>query len=349
MIDFSGTILSSLVIHKCGNKFRNEGFDISQNLSSLDDSKVKDLLLKYFLSTFKTNIFYQFKHESNLNYNEIFSYAKAIFDDDTNLYENSINILKHLYENSTHPQIKSGEIYVVIFKNCVIENSLTEAIGIFKSENKETYLKISNNNNNFNVNYERGININKLDKGCIIFNLNQDSGYKISIVDTSSSSEAIYWKSDFLNITPINDNNLKTENYMSLIKSFSNDIYNFTNSKKDQIQFLSNSVQYFNENDSFDLSTFSQEIIKEPEIIERFNNYSKDYKEKLQIDLESKFPISNSIVKSYKKKLNKIIRLDNKFEIKFVQANDIKEDFIEKGFDDEKGLKFYKIYFNEEK
>ncbi|WP_317169152.1 hypothetical protein [Mucilaginibacter humi] len=43
---------------------------------------------------------------------------------------------------ANHPNIKSGELYVAYFKDVQIEGNLLEAVGIFKSENKETYLKV---------------------------------------------------------------------------------------------------------------------------------------------------------------------------------------------------------------
>lgn len=96
--------------------------------------------------------------------NEVFVCAGKIFDDPKNLYEQSKNISKHLYEQSTHPQIKSGEFYVVHFTNCTIEGKTVDAIGLFKSENKDTFLKINVTDNSFDIKSEKGININKLDK-----------------------------------------------------------------------------------------------------------------------------------------------------------------------------------------
>ena len=51
-------------------------------------------------------------------------------------------IAKYLYKVANHPKIKSGELYVVYFKGVQIEGNMLDAIGIFKSENKETYLKV---------------------------------------------------------------------------------------------------------------------------------------------------------------------------------------------------------------
>ena len=47
--------------------------------------------------------------------NEIFVWVREIFEGKERLYEQSINLAKHLYEKSTHPKIKGGELYVVYF------------------------------------------------------------------------------------------------------------------------------------------------------------------------------------------------------------------------------------------
>lgn len=349
MFDFTGVKLERLVIHKCGNKFRNEGTIVSDGLNHLKDDTIRDLLLKYFLSAFKEELFYTFHHESNLNFNEINSYISTIFTNKEDLYDQSINILKHLYEKSTHPNIKAGELYIAYFTNCLSDDVSTSAIGIFKSESKETYLKISEKNSGFQINYEKGININKLDKGCLIFNQNKENGYKVSIVDTTNSNEAVYWKNDFLNIKPLNDNRFNTKSYLNLCKDFSKTIYTNSESKKNQVQFLNDTINYFNNNDEFNMENFTSSIIKEPKFVEEFNSYAQSYMEKEKTDLKSNFIISDDTVKKYKKMFSNIIRLDTKIEIKFTQTDINQSKYIEKGFDQEKGMNFYKLYFNDEK
>lgn len=41
-----------------------------------------------------------------------------------------------------HPKINGGELYIAYFKDCVIDGQLTDGVGIFKSETKETYLRV---------------------------------------------------------------------------------------------------------------------------------------------------------------------------------------------------------------
>ena len=133
-----------------------------------------------------------------------------IFDDELEFYQQSVEIAQHLFEQSNNPNIKSGELYVVHFKNCNIEEGVCNAIGIFKSETKDTFLKIVMNQNIYQLVGESGINIKKLDKACIVFNVNREQGYKACILDKTNAKEAIYWTNDFLGLEPSDDSYFQT-------------------------------------------------------------------------------------------------------------------------------------------
>ena len=67
-------------------------------------------------------------------------------------------------------EVITGEFYMVLFDNVVVDGEVCNALGIFKSENKDTFLKVYLKDQNFELGSQQGINIKKLDKGCIIFN-----------------------------------------------------------------------------------------------------------------------------------------------------------------------------------
>jgi len=49
-----------------------------------------------------------------------------------------------------------------------------DAIGIFKSETKQDFLRISTGANGFDIKIEEGINLNKIDKACLIYNTEEE-------------------------------------------------------------------------------------------------------------------------------------------------------------------------------
>jgi len=347
MINFEKTNLSKLLLHRIGNKGNGEALNISKKEINLTDSNLRDFLIKYFIYPFKSEEFYKLHHESDIKLNEVFAYASEIFNNSDSLYQQSVNLAKHLYEQSTHPKIKSGEFYVAYFKDCIVEGEVIDAIGLFKSENKDTFLKVLQTNDNFEINYEEGININKLDKGCLIFNTERESGYLVSIVDNvSKGHEAQYWKDDYLHVRPRNDNYHNTQNALSLCKNFVVDKLpdEFDVSRADQIDLLNKSVNFFKENESFNMSDFTQEVIRQPEMIRSFNDYRKDFQDMRQLIIVDDFGISSQAVKKQQRIFKSVLKLDKNFHI-YIHGN---RELIERGYDEATGMNYYKVYFKEE-
>jgi len=144
-----------------------------------------------------------------------------------------------------------------------------DAIGLFKSESRETYLKVYPTDDNFEIDYEDGININKLDKGTIIFNIEKEKGYLVAIIDTVSKGyEAQYWKDDFLHVNPREDEYHHTRNALTLCKNFVVEQLpeEFDINKADQVDILNRSMKFFKEKEKFNLKEFSDEVIGQPEL-----------------------------------------------------------------------------------
>jgi hypothetical protein len=277
--------------------------------------------------------------------NETFVCISKIFDNPDSLLEQSVHLAKHLYEQSTHPKIKGGEFYTVYFKNCIIDGKTVDAVGLFKSENKDTFLKVYPKGDGFEIESERGININKLDKGCLIFNTERDNGYIVAVVDnTNKGEEAKYWTDDFLHVRQRKDEYYNTQNILSICKNFvKNELpLQFDASKADQVDLLNKSVNFFKEREHFNLDEFAKEVIGQESIIQQFNQYKSNYAKEYDLEIADSFDISSSAVKKQARIFKSVIKLDKNFDI-YVHGN---RDLIEQGHD-AKG-KYYKIYYQEE-
>lgn len=269
MYHSESSYIENTSLHLVGNKSNEENIRFSSNLLNIS-TDLNRILLHYFLSSFKSNEFYNFYHDINIEMNEVYVCVKNIFKNNETLHTQSINLAKHLYKKSTHPQIKGGEFYTVYFKDCILEGEIVDAIGLFKSENKDTFLKVSTLKNDFKIETVEGVNINKLDKGCLIFNKECESGYIVTIVDnTNKGIEAQYWLDDFLSIRQRNDEYHDTQNILSLCKNFIKKELpkHFEISKADQAELLNKSVSYFKNNENFNMKEFASEVICQPEII----------------------------------------------------------------------------------
>ncbi len=346
MFDFKDAVLSKVIIHKVGNKEKSEEIVLSHNQLNLN-ADVKNILKHYFLNQFKSDAFYSFHHDSDIQLNKIYNFASQIFENQTQFTKLSQHIAEHLYESGNHPKIKSGEIYIATFENCTIDDEVCDIITIVKSENKDTYFKIYENNNGIDLQLHNGININKTDKACLIFNTEKNLGYKVCIIDNvSKTTEAQYWRETFLGIKQRPDDFYQTQNYLSLCKNFVDEVYNKDNEvdKPDQIDFINKSVNYFKENKVFDNETFDNEVLTTPAIKNAFDEYKNYYADNNNIAFNESFDISENAVKKTKAQLKSVLKLDKNFHI-YIHGG---RDKIEKGFDDINGLNYYRIYFESE-
>lgn len=346
MISSESTNIDALAIHKIGNKGADEGIRFSKSPLRPDDT-ISQLLIAFFFSQFKTDEYYNLYHETDLHLNEIFSYVSSIFDDPDQLFAQSENIAQHLYNQSVHPKVKNGELYVVYFQDCLVDGETVDAVGIFKSESRETYLKIFSNDNGFEIKADDGISLKKPDKGCLIFNIEKENGYLVAIPEhLKKSSEARYWNDEFLRITERSDNFFHTKNVIDLCKSYVDERMpeDFQVTRVDQADLMNKTAKFFKENDTFSLEEFTGEVMQQPEIIDSFKSFTKHYERENKVPIEEKFPISDNAVKKQSRVFKSVIKLDKNFHI-YVHG---KREYIVKGYDEETRMHFYQLFFNEE-
>jgi len=349
MINLYGAHITSLSIHRVGNKINNESYFLSDETYKADD-ELTPLLKEYFLKPFreKEENYFQFIHETDLEFHELHKIAAKIFDAPDTIHEQSKIITKHLYDQSLHPHIKSGEVYIVHFENLQIDNEKVEGVGIFKSEIKQDFLLFSEKENQLNAHLQQGVNLNKLDKGCLIFNVKKEEGYKILSVD-SNRYDTRYWLESFLGVDALEDENFYTKKYLKFCQDFAKDVVLPAEDKKEEVLFMNRAVNHFAKNDEFEESLFINEVIDNPDLIPEFKHYKTEQAPKYRIEDLTEFPIANNAVTDARKKIKNVISLDTNIQIKLDFINPESADkYVEKGWDEEKQMYYYLVYFNKE-
>jgi hypothetical protein len=349
MINLYAAHISAISIHKVGNKSNNEPLLLSKNPFKPDD-ELSPLLKEYFLKPFreKEEQYYQFTHESDLDFHTMFLLASKIFENPEKTHEISKEITTHLYDQSLHPHIKNGEVYVVHFENIQLDNNKVDALGIFKSEIKQDFLQFSENENQLDMLLQQGVNLNKLDKGCLIFNTQKEAGYKILSVD-SNRYDARYWLESFLGVENFEDENFYTKNYLKFCQDFAKNVVLPAEDKKEEVLFMNRAVNHFAKNDAFEETQFLNEVIENPALIPEFKHYKEERAPKYKIEDLTTFPIANTAVTAARKKIKNVINLDTHIQIKMDFINpESAEKFVEKGWDEEKQMYYYLVYFNKE-
>lgn len=349
MIDFTRAQLTHFIIHYVGNKGLGEELTMSEKVFEFKDDFVKETLLRYLLSPFKTDIYHQFKGKVDVSLASVANASEDLFTTRRDFVKLSQDLAQHLYNQSMHPKIKGGGFYVCFFKDAVVDGELCDAVGFFKTENKETYLRVYQHVDDFEIDCDNGININKLDKGCLVFNSDKANGYKMSIIDTNNKVAecALYWEEDFLNAKLKPNAYYHTKNFMDTSRGFCEEVLTESNSvdKQDQMMMLNKSTSFFKDKDKFNLEEFEKEVLVQPEIIEAFKDYRTEFNRRMDLTAVDDFEVSPTAVKKNQKYMKSVVKLDKNFHI-YIHS---RHDYVEKGYDDERGLKFYKLYYvNEE-
>jgi len=349
MINLYATQIESVSLHRVGNKSKAEPLFLSKE-PFIPDDETNGLLKEFFLKPFrdKEENYYRFSHEIDTEFNEVNVLVSEIFEKPELAHEISLKLTRHLYDQSNHPHIKSGEVYITHLTDILLDNEKTDAIGIFKSEIKQDFLQFSENGTNMDLLVQQGINLNKLDKGCLIFNTNKADGYKILSVD-SNRYDTKYWLEHFLGADALADNNFYTKNYLKFCQNFAKDVVLPAEDKKQEVMFMNRAVNHFAKNDAFEENDFLNDVMENPDLIPEFKHYKTEKGPKYSIEDISSFDIANKAVSDTRKKIKNIIQLDTNIQIKLDFINpESAEKYVEKGWDEERQMYYYLVYFNKE-
>ena len=223
MIKRQKASIKRFIIHKVGNKFNSTKNAFSDAAVDFDEATY-NLMLPYLLKPFVSVAeSYRFNHHSDINLNEINTYSEQLFKDEAEFIEVSKHIVTHLFEQSNSAQIKTGDVLICHFENVQYEDYFTDAIGIYKIENKTEFFQTYLEQNSYDILVQKGIQAKKVDKGCLILNTSDTEGKIVLSVD-NNTYDTQYWIKSFLNIKYPDDSNQHTKNYIELCREFSKEV-----------------------------------------------------------------------------------------------------------------------------
>ncbi len=346
MIDFASAQLHSLALHQVGHPAMDIPLCLSHECVDIHQDNRAPLLERFFLSSFSTEEMFQFHNDIGLTQNEMYTLAKRIFETPEDLLVQSQFIARHLHNCSTHPRIQPGEVYVAYFEDISIDGQYKPAIGIFKTETKEAFLKVDIENHRPQLLTHEGIRTHKPDKGCLIFQTEEETGYRVCVVDhLNRGNEAAYWKDEFLQLRPLQNDYAQTRHVLGMTRQFVTQQLKeeFDISRPDQIDLLNRSVEYFKKNETFEAEAFAQEVFADTTVVQSFQRFDAAYREDHGLVLNDSFAISQQAVKKQSRVFKSVLKLDKNFHV-YIHGD---REMIEQGTDAD-GRKYYKLYYREE-
>jgi len=349
MLFFQDSEIENIAIHQVGNKLRGEFYVLyepfMQNLDEFDD--LRYCLMQFFVNPFKKveNVFRLYHANGDLKFNEVYYHISKFFDGMMDIQELSTLLTKLLYEVSYHPKIRAANFHVVHFKDVQFEGEIYDAVGLYKSVNKDTFLEVNAEGRGIGVVVTRdAVSINNIEVGALILKSEKEFGYKVLLSDCKSKDESQVWKDDFLNLKVRHDDYQQTANLIRVAKSFIlEELDNtFELERADKIEMLNKTIQYFREKETVDLEEFVQDVFSNgDQVASLFKDFKERFTSGYEIVIDNEFNISEKAVKKASTALKSVIKLDKNFHL-YVHG---KRDYLEKGFDKEKGMNYYKVYF----
>lgn len=192
MIQIEETIIRKLILHRVSSEESKSV--ISNNLFDYSCEDEEVLLKKIFLKPFTSHSqTFEFVHDIDLSFNILFNLASNIFEGNE-FIEQSSNIAQHLISTSKHHNINDGDLFVAKLDEIKLNNNYYEGIGIYKFEDKDSFIETSIANNKMNLSFRKGIGHKKPDKACLI--IFTEEPFTILIID--SNNETDYWRNEFI-------------------------------------------------------------------------------------------------------------------------------------------------------
>jgi hypothetical protein len=231
-----------------------------------------------------------------------------------------------------------------------VEGEFVQGLCILKSESVVPFLSISTKDGDLQISTEQGINPDKIDKGCLILDYWSKKGYYVLTFDRTGT-DSRFWVRDFLGVEAVPDAAFLTNAYAKMAVEFLEEEAKPEDDTPpwETCNAARGALEYFEEREKFDLEEFEQEVLKTPEAKTKFHEQRARLEEEQGQPLETSFEISKKDVTKAKKRINAVLKLDTGVEIHVKSNLSAEHDpVLERGYDDKKGMKFIKVFFNKD-
>ena len=325
--------IKQATIQVVGNKTRGEGLSAASVLADVSGSS--EFLTKLIEKSFMMDDLKCFSYIETVELNPVYQFVSKMFDDGKSFLKQSVNIATFLYDQSIHPNIRSGELYV-LHLDCEYDEEEVEAIAILKSERKDPFLATDNDGREISVRTIYGTGMKGLDKGCLVLNIDREKGYVLGTVDnTNNGSDAQYWTDSFLHVSDCEDDYHQTERLTDMLAGFAKQVAE--ESEAEAAVMAKKATYMLKSRETLAMSDLADVICQNEEQKQEFEDYRKSF--------EEENGALNDEVKLVKKAVNykpvsrmNVLKIGTDFEVKVLNP----EARIEQGED--KNGKWWKLY-----
>lgn len=326
-------------IQVVGNKTRGEGLSAATTLADVSDSR--DFMTKLIEKSFLMDDLKCFSYVESVELNPVYQFVSKIFNDNEAFLKQSVNIATFLYDQSLHPNIRNGELYVLLAQ-CEYKKQLVDAVAILKSEKKDPFLATDNDGLEITARTMYGTGLKGLDKGCLVLNMERENGYVVGTVDNvNNGTDAQYWTDNFLHVTNCDDDYHQTAKLTEMLTDYSKIV------KEESVMegaiVAKRAVELLKTDEVVRVDELADKLFDTDEQKRDFEDFRRSYEEENGGFAEEVTVIAKAASRKPVTRMN-VLRLGNDFEVKVLNPNAE----IEKGVDKASGKEYYTLYFDKD-
>lgn len=319
-----------------GNKTRGDGFSSALVLADVTDSS--EFLSKLIEKSFTMDDLKCFTYIDSVELNPVFKFVSRMFDDNEDFLKQSVNIATFLYDQSIHPNIRSGELYVLLI-DCEYKKNIVEAVAILKSEKKDPFLTTDNDGREISVRTIYGTGLKGLDKGCLVLNMERENGYVVGTIDNiNNGSDAQYWTDSFLHVTARDDDYHQTVKLMDMCTGFVQQLKE--QSEVDSVIAAKKTAELLKTGETVQVDDLADLLCQNEEQKQAFDTYRQSFVEEHGSFADEISVVSKAASRKPVSRMN-VLKLGNEFEVKVLNP----DADIESGVDELSGKRFYTLYY----
>jgi hypothetical protein len=327
-------------IHRTGSDI--EDVLLTRQPVELDDtlrSDLTDVLLKNFLLEAP----YTFSDPDSSSKSNIQILISNMTKVNDRFHEYSTELTSAYAGSFKDKKMKPGELIFCGFEKVIYNGRQTRALVIIKTDSKEDFLELDPAKESYMVSIRKGLSMNRQNRIVLIVGTGTDNEVQLFFKKTDLGMTQNHFMDGFLMVTPEKSDFYYTSNHLKMIKTYMQDEME-EDDKIEKIDKLNRSVEFMRNNDRLDIKQFESDIFDKPEHIEAFENFRKNYARDHELEIVDEFDISEPAIRKNQRYIRSVIKLDKNFHI-YVHGN---RHNIVKGYDPERKMNYYTLYFTDE-
>lgn len=341
MIDFSEIILTRLSVHRMESE--SDEVHLSPDQIELTSHPDTERIARLLSGSFDQELIFRTDTEKYDDRESVHKLIIGFYRKKIDFHELSKRLAILYSESTGNAKYREVEFLVCHFENIYEEKISSDAIGIFIIDGREEYLRIHRDNGIINISVDEGLSFKKMDKACLIFHPDEKEGRNVLLQKINLNYMRNPFIDDFLKVKPVPTSFYNTSNEINVLRTYLNR-HEDEEDRLDKMEKMNRSLEYFRSHDQYQQNAFESSVFEDPDEIDAFKAFRRNYAEDRDLEISDEYEISQNALNQRARYIRSVIKLDKNFHI-YVHGN---RHNIERGYDDAKGMKYYKIYYRNE-